>query len=485
MSTVALKAKKDSIHFLIAIVMGLLLLFTLQPQEGLLSAIGVRAVAIIIPIIYLWITVNTHWVCLLLFALLVIGGVMPPMAIWPGALGHFTIMLILVYTAICMCLSQNGVVEKVAVWFLTRPFVKGRPYAFMFMLFLSMMILGLFMPNMPVMILYISFTLKICDKIGVKKGDSLYTALFLGIFWASCVHSAAAPLAFGVIMIGMMAPLGYSVAMVQWLMAGIFFTFISIFFIMLGVRFHKPDVSPLLKLDIDELAKESPPLDSGGKIAGIIMIGLLSFIMIPELFLMFGIFTDVSRWLVGLSPQVWGMLAITVLCLVKNKDKGEPVMNFLSNLKDVPMSLLLFVAAVNIMAGPVTNPYTGILPWLNSVVSPFVGGMSPTAIMILLLFLAMIQTSFMSNMVTMTMYFNLGLALLADTYISIGAFGILAAFAANFSFLTPAASASAPLWYEPGHITMANSFKTNCLFMVFSAIMLLILVVVVPLIVPA
>ena len=474
--------KSDSLHFLIALGMCLLLLTVLQPQEGLLTDLGVRAVAIIIPTIYLWITINTNWVCLLFFALLVISGVMAPMAVWAGTLGHFSVMMILVYTIICMCLSYNGVIDKVAVWFITRPFVKGRPYAVLTMYFFSMLALGLFTPNMPITILYINFTIRICEKIGIQKGHSLYTMLFLGVLWSSCILSASAPISFGIILIGILHPLGIYVTMLQWLLAGMVFTAIGIVFIMLAVRIANPDVSPLKKLDIEELARETPPLDRGGKIAGITMVVLLLFIMVPELFRIFGVFYAQATWIVGLSPQVLGILALSFLCLVKNK--GEPILDFLKTARDVPMSLLLFVAAVNIMSNPISNPYTGILPWMNNAISPLVAGLSPTTVMMILLILAVIQTSFMSNMVTIVMYFNLGLALFYGTDMNIAAFGILIAFAANFSFLTPAATITTPMFFGPEHITMGNSIKPNLVFMVFSFIMLFILVAIVPSIVP-
>ena len=64
-----MSSKKEYIHYLIALIIGLVLAFALQPTNGL-TEIGVRVIAILIPILYLWLTTNTHWTSLLALALL-------------------------------------------------------------------------------------------------------------------------------------------------------------------------------------------------------------------------------------------------------------------------------------------------------------------------------------------------------------------------------------------------------------------------------
>ena len=79
--------RKNYLHYLIALIIGLVLLFALQPTNGL-TPVGIRVVAVLIPILYLWLTTNTHWTSLLALALLVMTTAMTPNEVWAGSMGH-------------------------------------------------------------------------------------------------------------------------------------------------------------------------------------------------------------------------------------------------------------------------------------------------------------------------------------------------------------------------------------------------------------
>ncbi|MGX8704086.1 MAG: hypothetical protein ACSW8H_06515, partial [bacterium] len=124
--------KLQSLHFFAALLLGLLILFFLKPGEHL-TAVGVRVIAVMIPMLYLWLTANTHWTCLLALALLVTTGAMSANEVWAGSLGSFVVMTVLAYMILNVCLKETGVIDRIAIWFITRPFVRGRPYLFMAM----------------------------------------------------------------------------------------------------------------------------------------------------------------------------------------------------------------------------------------------------------------------------------------------------------------------------------------------------------------
>ena len=81
--------KPQSLHFFAALLLGLLILFFLKPGEHL-TAVGVRVIAVMIPMLYLWLTANTHWTCLLALALLVTTGAMSANEVWAGSLDSFS-----------------------------------------------------------------------------------------------------------------------------------------------------------------------------------------------------------------------------------------------------------------------------------------------------------------------------------------------------------------------------------------------------------
>lgn len=468
--------RSTNFKVVIAVVSGLALAFGLQPVNGL-TPMGVRAIAVIVPTLILWLTVNTHWSCLLFSALLILTGVMTPGAVWAGSLGHFAPMLVLVFTLLGFCLNETGAIDKVAAWFITRKFVKGRPYAFLGMFFFSNLFIGLFMQNLALAIIYLDLTVRVCSKLGIKKGHSLYTCLILGVMWGSGVLTTASPIAKTLpnIMIGILdTQLGITVTYGQWFVVGIPFTIVMFGVIMICARFMKPDVSPLRDLDIDDFAKSTPPLSIRGKVALFVTLVLLMIILLPDIFLVFGIFVPISEYFVSIGPTVPAIIAVVALCLIRTK--GEAVMDFPKAAKSVPMPLIVFIAAVVLMGIPISDDGTGIVAWLSNIFEPLVAGLSPLWIVIAVIVGVLIVTNLISNAVTMVLFFNIGVIMLAGSggNISIGAFGVLLSLATStMACITPSASLQLPLFFGPGHVTMANSVKANILFVLLSFVVIL------------
>ena len=465
---------KTVFHVLIALAIGASLFVVLQPQEGQLTEAGVRVLSVTIPTIYLWVTLNTHWSCLLFPLLIIASGVMAPAAVWRASMGNFIVMNALVLVIICTVLADRGVMDKIAVWFMTRKVCRGRPYVFMCMFFLSKLIVGLSMSNTPISILYINLTSKICDQIGVKKGHSLNRILYIGTLWANGIQSSASPITFGIMMIGILAGLGVVVTMAQWLLAGLALTFLGIIFIMIGVRIYNPDISPLKNLDFDALARSAPPLTKRARATAIVSVATLALIMLPDFFVMSGIFSGLFRWISGLTSPAIAIAGVVALCIIPCD--GRQLLDFPKAVAKVPMTILLFIACIMLMTETIAADWAGIIPWMSANISPLVAGLSPVTVMIILMVLCIIQTNFLSSTVTMNLYFFVGVALLAGTDINIGAWGILVAMAANVSFLTPGASLTTPFWYGPGHVEMSFATKINLVFIGLSVIKLVIMI---------
>ena len=211
--------KQGYIHYLIALVIGVTLAFAVQPTNGLTRE-GVLVISILIPTLYLWLTTNTHWTSLLLLGMLVMTQVMSPDDVWRGSIGHYAVITLIVFMLLNQCLKENGVIDKIASWFITRKFVYGRPYVFMAMFFASNLFVGMFMENLSLAIIYLGIATVLCEKIGVKKGDSLYTCIMLGTMWGNCILSIASPIAKALPNILIAAAdrqLGVTITYAQWL----------------------------------------------------------------------------------------------------------------------------------------------------------------------------------------------------------------------------------------------------------------------------
>ncbi len=96
--------------------------------------------------------------------------------------------------------------------------------------------------------------------------------------------------------------------------------------------------------------------------------------------------------------------------------------------------------------------------------------------MALLAAAALVMTNFLSNVVTMVIFFNIGAALLSGGSVSMGAFAVVIGFASAMASLTPSACAPAPLLFGPGHVTVRGVLRPNLIFLALSlAAILLVL----------
>ena len=454
--------KKFYTHILIAVALGLLCRFGIAPTGGITS-IGVNVLAVTVATMYLWLTVGTDWTSLLFMGLLIMTGAMTANQVWAGSMGHFSVITMIVFMILNYCLLQTGVINLVCSWFTTRKIVRNRPYVFLFMFFASMMVLGLFMDNLSLAVIYVGITEVMGQKLGLKKGDPFFVCMFMGVMWVCDVISIASPIAHApcLILMGMMSSqLGITVSYGQWLLLGIPFAILMLGVIMLTVRFWKPDTTAYVNYDVEAEKANMKPLDRKGKLSAVVFILAIALILLPELLV--SVAPGFSTYWKTCGVVVPAILAIAVLCIVRVG--GAPVLDVKAALKSLPMGAIIFAGVVCVMSTPITSELTGINVWLSNILQPLVSGLSPFLIVFLLCVFALVMTNFLSNVVTMVLFFNIGVALLSGGSVNLGMFSILIGIMSSIACLTPAACAPMPLVFGPGHVTMQNTVRPNLFF---------------------
>ncbi|MCL1990032.1 MAG: SLC13 family permease [Defluviitaleaceae bacterium] len=468
---------KTYTHLAIAILIGLAILFGLNPTNGLTRE-GVTLLAIVAPTIYMWLFINTHWVSLLFLALLAMTGSMTPNQVWSSSLGHFSIMLVLTFSILSESLNETGAIQKIANWFITRKFVQGRPYAFMAMFFASNLVIGMFMQNLALAVMFVALTAQICENLGIKKGDSLYNCFMLGTFWGNGVLSIASPIAKTLpnILIGLVYHnFGIEITYAQWFMVGVPFSIVMFAIIMLCIRIINPKTDTLKKFDVNDIKQHDQPLGRRGIFTLVGMLVLILIILLPELFVLLNIFVGISTYFIRIGPIAPAIIVIITLCLIHVKENNQfvPVMDFSRSAKHVPINLLLFVAAVVIMGVPMSAESSGIIVWMQHLLTPLTHVLSPFVLFSVLIVIAVVLTNFISNTVVLTLFVSLGSALLIHHPIGPVVFSFVVAYAASMTCLTPSATITAPLYYGPEHLKVKEVIRINVLFLLLTTVLLL------------
>ena len=463
--------RKNYLHYAIALVIGLLLYFLLPETNGLTHT-GVKVIAILVPVLYLWLTTNTHWTSIFALGLLVMTGAMTANEVWAGSMGHFVVITIITYFMLNVCLKETGVINKIAIFFITRKFVKGRPMAFFAMFFAAQLILGLFMDNMSLAIIFIGISEQICEEIGIEKGEPFYTAIFLGTLWCNVIYSITSPIAHALpnIIMGLaQSQLGVEISYTGWLAVGVPATVLMYIIIMICMRIWHPKADKFMEYDIEQLKHKYPPLDVRGKFAAIIFICVVLMILLPSF--LKDAFPGMWGYWYNIGVVIPAILAIAILSIVNLK--GKPVLDAPAALKQVPWPAVIFAGTVSVFATPLSSDVTGISTWLGNVLRPIFSDMPVILIIVILCLLAVLMTNFLSNTVTMVLFFNIGIVLFNQSQYSMAAFTVLIALASGLATCTPSAAVPSPLFFGPGYVTMKATLKYNLLFVILGVVVLL------------
>lgn len=465
-----MKKNNPYLHYLVAFAIGLSIAFFVKPTNGL-TAVGVNVLAVTVATMYMWLTCNTSWTSLLFMAMLVMTGAMTANEVWAGSMGHFSVITMIVFMILNYCLLQTGVINLVCTWFITRKIVRNRPYVFLCMFFASMMFLGLFLDNLSLAVIYVGIAEVLCSKLKIEKGEAFYSCMFMGIMWVDDVISIASPIAHApcLILMGYMSnTLGINVSYGTWLALGVPFAVLMMVVIMISVRFWHPDTSKFVNYDVDAEKANMPKLDTKGKISAGVFILAVLMMLLPEICSTLGILTGFATYWKTCGVVVVGILAVSILCIIQID--GKPVLDMPSALKSLPMGAIIFAGVVCVMSTPINSELTGIGVWLPNILKPLVAGLNPYLIMIVLCICALIMTNFLSNVVTMALFFNLGVALLGGTGVNMGMFAMLIGIMSAIACLTPSACAPMPLVFGPGHVTMKNTIRANLFFVILTLI---------------
>lgn len=457
--------KKTYLHIIIAIVIGVVLLNAVPAVNGL-SEVGVKVIAVFVPVLYLWLTVGTDWTSWLALALIFMTGIMAPAAVYAGTFGSPLIITVIGMMAFSKVLVDTGVIDTAVKWAMTREIVRNRPYVFMIMIFVVCAVVSVFMDVGAVTLVFIAVIKVACEQIGYKKGDPFCTALFLGLFWITNAWNGGSPLghALPIIMMNAATAGGYEITFAKWMSIGIpaalIMTVIAIVFICLIWR---PEASKFKNYDLDAIKKEIKPLTKQGIITIVLLVLVVLYWVLPT------IFPSMLPAKIAAVYSTWGttfplIIAMALLCIIHIN--GKPISTFREMTSTSTVTVLLFIGAVSVLGSAISSPDTGISACLANILSPITSSIPIFAVIIIAFLGCIILTNFISNTVCMLLFFSLVVPIASAAGQNVSAIIILLCVLACFASLVPSAAITAPFYFGEQYITVKNSFKSNIMMIV-------------------
>jgi sodium-dependent dicarboxylate transporter 2/3/5 len=468
---------KKTIHFLIAIALDILISLFVPAANGL-TEIGVRTIGAAVATVYLWTFVATDWTSILSVLLFAITGVMPFSSLLTT--GAVPVMLIIVMSAVTIPLSKTGVIARLINWFVTRKFLRGRPWLFLAFYFAAIYIVGCFMDVAACALIALPVARELCREIGYEDDSKFATTMYLGVIWYSMWGYAATPIGHtvSIIIMGLVeSTIGKTMSMFDFMKVGIPSTIVLGIFSFLVFRFIvRPDVSKFINYDPEaHAAKMSSKMSKGEKRTVIVFILIVAGMLFPDLCK--GFLPEAASFVSSLTINAPAIVGIAVLFVLKDEN-NERLLDFSKQINQIPWGAVILVFGMFVVAPCLTAENTGIPVWFANLLSPITSNMTSWVPLVLIVALfSAVLTNFMSCNAIANIAFSLiaPIAVSLSPMVSLTALAVVVAIAANVGIMTPAASAASAIVLGSGASSKA-AMKYGAIMIPISVIICLAVV---------
>lgn len=431
----------------------------LPPLEPL-TPLGMNLIGIFFGVLYGWIFIEIVWPSLAgLLALMLIGGY-KPMMLLNKSFGDPVVQMMFFIFVFCATISHYGLSRFISLWFITRNFVKGRPWIFTLTFLGSIFLLGGLTSASPAAIIGWSILYGVCELCGYKKGDGYPTMMVFGIVFAAQVGMSMIP--FKQVPLTVFSAYetmaGVGIDYGKYMVIAILVCILSaIFFVLMSRYIFRPDMSKLVDLDVSKLDTEGTlQLNKVQKVILFFLILLVALLLAPN-FLPRDFF--VTRFLKAIGNTGIVVLLVTIMAAIKVD--GKALLNFKIMVDSgVTWGIVLLLALVQPLSGAMAKPESGITPFLMQVLDPLISGGSPLFFALFIGFAAMALTQVMNNGAVGVAFMPILNSYCQATGVPPEIPLIMIVMNVHYAFLTPAASASAALLHGNDWSDTKNIWKT-------------------------
>ena len=443
-----------------AICLFIMFAFGQLPPVEPLTPLGMNLIGIFFGVLYGWIFIEIVWPSLAgLLALMLIGGY-KPMMLLNKSFGDPVVQMMFFIFVFCATISHYGLSRFISLWFITRNFVKGRPWIFTLTFLGSIFLLGGLTSASPAAIIGWSILYGVCELCGYRKGDGYPTMMVFGIVFAAQVGMSIIP--FKQVPLTVFSAYetmaGVGIDYGKYMVIAILVCVLAaIFFVLMSRYIFRPDMSKLVDLDVSKLDTEGTlQLNKVQKVILFFLILLVALLLAPN-FLPRDFF--VTRFLKAIGNTGIVVLLVTIMAAIKVD--GKALLNFKIMVDSgVTWGIVLLLALVQPLSGAMAKPESGITPFLMQVLDPLISGGSPLFFALFIGFAAMALTQVMNNGAVGVAFMPILNSYCQATGVPPEIPLIMIVMNVHYAFLTPAASASAALLHGNDWSDTKNIWKT-------------------------
>ena len=280
------KAKSGTAFWIHSLIM-VLLMFSgwFIPEGAIITEYGVRIGMIFLGCVWGWVFVDLVWPSLLSLLFLVLAGMGTAKDVAGQGFGSEIILLVIFFSVFTKWLEDIGLTNTMAKWLLSRKILVGRPYLFIFMLFLVTFICGFFVGIYATIFLMWGICYRMLHSLGYEKQTKEATFILLGVAFVSIMGMTVKPWSPWSLMgvKGLVTATGTNVEFLPYSCFMIVISLVStLLFMAFGKFIIKIDVSKLKNADQTALAKDIH-VTKEQKLGAILLLFLLVALYIPSI----------------------------------------------------------------------------------------------------------------------------------------------------------------------------------------------------------
>lgn len=405
MSGEASKTLQSSYWIKTAVFFVILFGFGLLPAPDPLTSYGMHALAIFFAMLFGWSTIGMIWPSIAGMLAMAAFGILPINDVFANGFGSSTMLLIFFMMMVAKNLEKAGISRLIALWFISRKVVIGRPWLFAFVFLIAISIVTSLTSAVAMIFLGWVIFQDILHEIKAEKFEPFANYLMIGIVLAACLGDGL----FSFRTVGAVAWVVCEKVSGGVLNTAMYTAWsLSLCVILLGLYslmgkfvFHI-DASRLKSLDEAYFAQQSLHMNVRQK--------AIMALMVLLIFCMLGPSVTPAAWsinkLLG-SIGSGGIAAFIVLLMCVIQIQGQPLMEPASIIREgVNFNVIFLGAAILPMAMKVfSSEEAGITDFLVKVLSPLVNGRSGMAFLIVSMLCAVVLTNLLINLTVPTMLF--------------------------------------------------------------------------------
>ncbi len=432
-----------------------------------ITPIGMVVVSIFIGVLYLWTTVETIWPSLLAIFLIGISDYSSMNDVLMRYMGNPTTVMTFFLFMFCAALVQSQVIVYLARWFMTRKFVQGKPWLFIFSLLLAFYITA-FLGQMPALFLFLPILYVIFEELKLKRGDKLVSLLIVNCivmilcsFCSDAINGGAFFLLTNLYNIPVtdaeqvITPINYG----TYILFGFTISFIFLLVLMFFMRFiYRVDVSALEKLNPAIFEKDPlPPMKWQQKLIPCLFFFYAAWLLLPS-------FLDPSSEIsIFLKKNLAGGSLLLATALAFIRYKGEKLIHLPLSNKSFPWEVFILISAVFFLGSLLTAPKTNVSLYIEYLMHSLFSGLNVYTFALVLIIIGVIITNF-SNSIVVGFIFSPIIVTISNTY-GFNPNMLLACFfyIVLFGIVTPAASPFASVLYSNEWISRSTAMYYSCI----------------------